>query len=246
MLSDPDSAIIRRFGLLNEAVPADNVRDRGIPHPGTFLVDAAGVVRGKFFEEHYVNRVTMPTMLAREFGVVLGRRAATTHLDHVDVTALAVQDRVHPGNRLMLIARVAPAQGAHVYAPGAERFGYRPVTLTVEAPPHCTVHPPRYPDAEALRLPGEDEPVPAYTRPVEIQADLVLGNRQDLADAVTAGHLTVRGRLAAQACDETACYPPQEAAVTWEFEVATPDTERVPEPLRRESRKPGPAGPAGG
>ncbi len=209
-------------------------------------MDAPGVVQGKFFEEHYVNRVTMATILARESGLVLGHHASTTRLNHLEVTTLAVQDRVHPGNRLTLIARIIPAPGAHVYAQGAERFGYYPVVLTVEAPPHCSVHPPRYPDAEALSLPGEDEPVPAYTRPVEILTDLVLGNRQDLADVIAAGRLTVRGRLAAQACDEAACYPPQEAAVTWELALASPDTERVPEPLRRESRRPGPSGSAGG
>ncbi len=56
LLSDPDSAVIRRFGLLNTTIPVDNARDYGIPNPGTFLVDAQGVVRGKYFEEQFAHR----------------------------------------------------------------------------------------------------------------------------------------------------------------------------------------------
>lgn len=237
LLSDPDSAIIRRLGLLNEEVPADDLRQRGMARPGTFLIDADGVVRARFVEEHYVHRVTMPSIIAREFGQVMGTRSTTVRLDHAEVVTLGVQDRVHPGNRVTLIARLVPASGAHLYAPGAERFGYRPVTLTVDAPGAGAVHPPEYPPGVPLRLPGEEEPVPAYTGSVEIRADIVLGSRQEMADALAAGMLRVTGRVALQVCDDAACYAPQDAAVSWDLALETPDTQRVPEVMRREARR---------
>ncbi len=243
LLSDPDSDVTRRFGLLNATIPVDNAREYGIPNPGTFLVDAQGVVRGKYFEEDYVHRYTMPTLLFREFGLLLGRRTPVPvpgggrATGKVGVATLAVQDRVRPGNRLSLIVEVAPAPGVHVYAPGAETDGYHPVALTLEPPPHCTIHPPRYPAPETIEIAGLGERVPVYAGTVQVSADLVLGNRRDLADMLAEGKVTVRGRLALQACDETTCDPPTDVPLVWELALEAPDTERVPEPLRREVRK---------
>ncbi|REK22597.1 MAG: hypothetical protein DWQ42_16785 [Planctomycetota bacterium] len=42
LLSDPESAAIRAYGILNERAAG---RQEGIPHPATFLVDQDGIVR---------------------------------------------------------------------------------------------------------------------------------------------------------------------------------------------------------
>jgi len=49
LLSDPDHAVIARYGLLNQTDP----QDRPIPHPTTFVIDRDGVVRWKFIETDY-------------------------------------------------------------------------------------------------------------------------------------------------------------------------------------------------
>jgi hypothetical protein len=87
-----------------------------------------------------------------------------------------------------------------------------------------------------MEFPALGESVPVYTRPVRVMADLALGSRQEMAEALSAGSVTIRGRIALQACDEAACYAPQEIPVTWEFVLEPVDTERVPEGLRREIR----------
>lgn len=46
-LTDPGHRVIDRYGLLNAE------SDRGIPHPTTFVIDTAGVVRWKFLETDY-------------------------------------------------------------------------------------------------------------------------------------------------------------------------------------------------
>ena len=49
LLSDPDHAVIDRYGLLNEeALP-----DRVVPHPTTYVIDREGVVRWKMTEVDY-------------------------------------------------------------------------------------------------------------------------------------------------------------------------------------------------
>ena len=54
LVSDAESKVIDKFGLRNEEV--NNPRLRGIPHPGTVIVDQKGVIRAKLFVEDYRKR----------------------------------------------------------------------------------------------------------------------------------------------------------------------------------------------
>jgi peroxiredoxin len=60
LLSDPDHAVIARYGLLNQQDP----QARPIPHPTTFVIDRNGVVRWKFIEINYRIRPTNADLLA--------------------------------------------------------------------------------------------------------------------------------------------------------------------------------------
>jgi peroxiredoxin len=60
LLSDPDHAVIARYGLLNQFDP----EARPIPHPTTFVIDRSGVVRWKFIEINYRIRPTNEDILA--------------------------------------------------------------------------------------------------------------------------------------------------------------------------------------
>ncbi len=48
LLSDEGSATIRAYGLENE--------DLGIPHPGTLVLDADGIIRAKLFLDGFRKR----------------------------------------------------------------------------------------------------------------------------------------------------------------------------------------------
>jgi peroxiredoxin len=60
LLSDPDHAVIDRYGLLNQEDP----QARPIPHPVVFIIDRNGVVRWKFIEINYRIRPTNEMILA--------------------------------------------------------------------------------------------------------------------------------------------------------------------------------------
>ncbi len=53
LLSDAGSKVIEAYGILNK--DAKGVA-RGVPHPGTFLIDKGGVVRAKLFLDGYRDR----------------------------------------------------------------------------------------------------------------------------------------------------------------------------------------------
>lgn len=59
MLSDPDHAVIDRYGLFNENAPPN----RPLPHPATYVIDKEGVVRYRFVEVDYRVRPTNEDIL---------------------------------------------------------------------------------------------------------------------------------------------------------------------------------------
>lgn len=234
MLSDPNSAIIRRFGLLREDVPPDS-RDYGIPYPGTLLVDAAGIVRERFFEERYWHRMTIPSALWH-LGVALPTGAESLGREHLRIRTSASDATVYPGNRFTLLAEVELAPGVHVYGP-AVGGGYQGLELSVDPLPVLTVHSPSYPPARRLTLPWTGEPLTGYTQPVRVAVDVSLGTRQELAAVLESGQgLTLTGTLRLQACDDRVCWPPEAVPLTWHVDLIQPDLERSPEPLQHKPK----------
>lgn len=229
LLADPDSTIIRAFGLLNEtAVPGS--REAGMAHPAILLVDEHGIVRERFAEERYYHRMTLPAVLYR-----LGAAAVVAHglaqREHVRVRTAATQTAVHPGNRFTLVVDVLPRPGAHVYAPDVE--GYQGLALHVVPAPYLTVYPPVYPVPEDLALAWTDESLRGYRGPVRVTVDVACGTRQEMGRLLDAGQgLVINGTLALQACDDRTCWPPETVPLRWQFALVPPDLVRAPEAIQ--------------
>lgn len=233
MLSDPDSVIIRAFGLFNEQIEP-GTRDYGVPHPAIFFVDRAGTVIRKYMETRYYHRRALATILADD-----GEPADLQTFSHfsgeqVAIGALALQREVYPGNLFVLMVDVEPRPGLHVYASGAGAE-YRPLSLRVQAQPYLAVDEPAYPAPDGAWTSPLGEEVPVYTGRVRVRVEVALGTRQELKSVYDAGGtLEVTGILSFQACSETVCWAPQDVRVTWTLTLLPPDLERSPEPLRRE------------
>lgn len=87
LLSDPDSAVIRRYGILNETVAREN-STYGIPYPGTYVLDRRGVVTAKYFEDDFRVRDTSESILLRQFGIQPPEQKAVDGI-HATLRALA-------------------------------------------------------------------------------------------------------------------------------------------------------------
>jgi peroxiredoxin len=62
LLSDPESKMIKAFGILNEKHKKGH-KWHGVPHPYIFIVDADGKVLGKLSEIRYQKRPTVNDIL---------------------------------------------------------------------------------------------------------------------------------------------------------------------------------------
>jgi peroxiredoxin len=79
LLSDIDSVVIKRYGILNTLISPDEPGRRwyGIPFPGTYVTDQRGVVVRKFFNRHHAIRESGETIRDQVLGCISdnGRRA---------------------------------------------------------------------------------------------------------------------------------------------------------------------------
>jgi hypothetical protein len=235
LLSDPDSTVIRRFGLLNPEYPPGD-RAHGVPHPGTFIVDAEGVIREKHFAQAYTERRTAGSVLALE-GDVAGtttERAAP----HFTLQTSASNAEAFPGQRITLELDFEMAPGHHAYAPGDHR--YRALALKLEPTPYARLEPPRLPPARLFEFKPLQETVPVFEGRFRITQDVVLAVRDEITPLLASpdAMLVLSGVVDYQVCSERVCYPPASLPVSWSIRVKPLDRERVPEALQRPVKKP--------
>ena len=146
MISDPGSAIIKRYGLLNETMDPKS-RFYGVPHPGTFILDRKGVVVSRFFEQAYQERFTTGTILAAQ-GVDAPAGAMTASTSHLSLTASISDTVAAPGSRMAIVVNVTPRRTMHLYAPG--KHDYQVVQLTIDPQPWLRAQPTAYPRRRSI------------------------------------------------------------------------------------------------
>ena len=224
LLSDAGSAVITKYGLFNTTVAA-NSPTYGIPHPGTFIVNNAGVVTSRFFEAAYQERDTITSVLVK-LGAKLDLAATKVSAPHLTLTTYVTDQTAAPGTHFSLVVEGVPASRVHVYAPGVT--GYKPIALTIDPQPSLVVRGAQFPKAEDYFFKPLNEHVAVYQRPFRIVQDLEIDPSPSavaaLADRTT---MTVSGTLAYQACDDQVCFTPQSVPLTWTIGLKPLDRERV-------------------
>jgi hypothetical protein len=231
LLSDPGSATIRAFGILNEAVTPGTMF-HGIPHPVTFVVDPKGRITRKYAEADYRERQTLSGVLVRDFGMA-PTAAAETKAKHVQITAGASTATVYSGERIALALTIAIPKGYHLYAPGVE--GYHAVDWKMADTIPAKVKPAEYPKSRILYIKAIEEKVPVYEGQVRLVRDVTIADDKTLQAALGAGNtaLTLEGSFKYQACSETLCYPPETVPLRWSLQLAPHDRVRVPAELQK-------------
>ena len=234
MLSDPQSAFIRAFGMVDpdnttDNVPADGKRDTA--YPGYFVLDRTGRIVERFIDPKYDDRRTANGLVAETFPELLEATGRTTSTPHLQVHVGQSDIRVPLGARFRIFVDIELPERMHVYAPGVE--GYRPVAIELEPSTWFKAERPVFPASTVLRLEAIDETVPVYHGTARIGIDIVVANTGALLRklATAAGHseqIAIAGTLSYQACDDKVCYPPRSVPVKWELTTYLPDRQRTP------------------
>lgn len=237
LLADVGSATIRRYGILNTvveealgpngkdpAVRADlavyatvnepNERLRGIPFPGTFIVDRQGRVTSRFFEDYYWERNTTSNIMLRLGTGSPPVQATQASTDHLELRTYPSDASASLGTRFTIALDITPKRGMHVYAPGASN--YRIINVNITPQPHVRVSPIRYPASEIYDFKPLNERVQVYQKPFTLLMDVVPEATAEARKAFAGrNELVISGTLEYQACDDKLCYNPVSLPLSW-------------------------------
>ena len=225
MLSDPGSATIKRYGIFNTTIPESNQQSYGIPFPGTFMLNAHGVVTARFFEQAYQERNTVGSIMAR-LGNTIDVPATKVSSPQIEITSFATDTTVAAGTHFSIVLDVRPAQRVHVYAPGVA--GYKPIALSIDAQPGLIVRNAQYPKSEDYYFKPLNEHVQVFQHAFRVVQDVMIdATPQGQAALKDLTSLTIKGMLTYQACDDTVCFTPQSVPLTWTVSLRALDRERA-------------------
>jgi Disulphide bond corrector protein DsbC/AhpC/TSA family len=229
LLPDPDSQTIRAYRVLNAAAAG---QFKGMARPGYFVIDTKGVIREKFFEAKYRERLSGNNVIAKLFPELGEEVTSTTDAPHLKLTLEQSDPTAFPGGLVTLTAEIQLPPDVHVYAPGTQ--DYKPIKLVLDSARETELRPIVYPSSKKLYLPAIKETVPVFAGTFRIRQDLKVSSAADFSNALgTDGKtLAITGKIEYQACDSKICFLPESAPVQWHLRVLPLDRERAPESIR--------------
>ena len=218
LLSDPDSAVIRNLGILNTLIDENDHPWFGIPFPGTYVMDSAGVISHKFFENSLFLRVGPEQLLQAVTGATLSHAQAvpsppteTKWQVYLEGGQLAV------GVLRDVVARIEVPAGRHVYAAPAPA-GNVPVQLVLHEDPSIVVREQVRPASTSHTLGATGEVIQVYEGAVELRVPIAL-NGDAAKPTAESQEITLSGELRWQTCDDQVCDIPRRE--TFSITVAT-------------------------
>jgi Disulphide bond corrector protein DsbC len=205
---------------------------KGFARPGYVYIDTGGVIREKFFEAKYRERLTGNSIISKLFPELGQEVTETVEAPHLQ---LALEQSDHtgvPGTRITLAVEIRLPPDVHLYAPGAQ--GYKPVKLVLDELKEAELKPAVYPQSKTLYLPAIKERVPVFEGAFRISQDVRVSSTSEFWGSLGKdGKLvTITGKLEYQACDKTTCFVPTSVPVKWQVQVLPLDRTRAPVDIR--------------
>ena len=221
MLSDLGSKMITELGLLDRDLEAHHAafgmataeHQVGVAYPAMFLLDAGGRVEHKRIQPNYRAREGGPLVLEEVLGLepVDGGVSRDVAQPHVRLRLVADGSGYVRWQRARVRVDVAAGEGWHVYA-NPVPAGYTGLTLEVQTESGVEVGEPVFPASHDFSVVGLPHQFRVYEGSFSVAVPIAFNVGKDL------GPLTVRVRVAYQACNETSCLPPQ--TVTLEISLS--------------------------
>lgn len=220
LLSDLDSEVIKRFGILNTTIEPDNDTKHpmtgrgffGMPFPGVYVVDEAGQVSEKFFHRHYATRTSAGTLRNSAIGRILSSHEAPTAQlgdEHVQVSAFLADETLKFEYESTVYVRFEVSDGFHIYGNPLPE-GFIASTATVAETPGVRTGEPVYPPTKPHEFPKLGVTLNVYEGTTDVAIPIALGAEildWPIRDKPTSINLPIE--VVYQACSETVCYVPK-------------------------------------
>jgi hypothetical protein len=220
MLSDPDSEVIKAFGILNTLIPPDDHPWYGLPFPGSYVIDADGIIVAKFFEHNFAIRPGPEQMLAAALGTEFEAPAPERPVDQVTVEVTVDGDRLPMGLTRQIVATFRVPQGQHLYSEPVPE-GLVAAAIELDDLDGVLSYEMLAPPTSPLTLSGSGETLAVYQGDVVLRLP-VAQNARNMHKDDAGRFVTISGRVRWQACDDAECFLPESVPFSFRVEAGFP------------------------
>jgi hypothetical protein len=204
LLSDQDSAVIRRFKILNVNI-APELRAHGVPHPVNYLVAPDGILIRKYFVPNYQHRVTASAVVLQEFGTVAEDAARIVLRNKTLTVEIGLSGgKAFAGQEISFFANFELKPGWHVYGtPLPDAYATTSITFDDSKIVRQSFE---LPEAPPMKIAALGEALPVYDGSFQGRGSLLL------KFPIEAGRIVLSGRVCFQQCSDTVCEAPETVA----------------------------------
>ncbi len=162
----------------------------------------------------------MRRVLFSILGLLAMASAASAQLRGVkaELAPLTERQAAHAGDTVRLALQVRLPEGFHVQSNAPRDPTLIPTVLTVSPPGDVRVAEIVYPPATDLKQAGVPEPLAVFPQ------EFALGVSVAVPPGTPEGKLAIPARLRYQACNDTTCFAPTSAEVSWTVNIVAPTT----------------------
>lgn len=230
LLSDADSAVIKKFGILNTLISEDDKETDqtgksfyGLPFPGVYVTDESGVVTEKFFYRHYATRASAGSIMDSALGKILMPQESpqeSLRNDQIKITAFLADESLKFEYRSLIHVQLELAEGLHVYG-GDLPEGYFATTVSVDETKGLRVGELSYPETTRKKFDALDVSLDVYEGvvdigiPVSLTAEVMNWIIRDKPK-----FMEIPINVNYQACSGEVCYTPKTETLTVKVPVS--------------------------
>jgi len=232
LLSDIDSEVIRQYGILNDSVSKDDGPLYGIPYPGVYVADEAGVVIAKFFHDTYKKRDSPESLIDAAMGrPVIAADAPSAQGSDEDVR---ITTYFHGGKGTLrqgvirnVVVHVDLANGMHVYGEPVPE-GMIPFQVEVEGPPGLVVQEASKPPSKILRLESVGMELPVMSGSFDVVVPVYpVGELASETRPLDMDRTEIEVRVRYQACNDEVCLMPKTETFRFDVELDVIDIPKL-------------------
>jgi hypothetical protein len=214
MLSDPDSEVIRSFGILNTTIAEDDHPWHGIPYPGVYVTDDEGIITQKFFENNFTVRPGAEQLVAAVKGEEVGLEERPATDQEVEVDIEFEGNDLPVGITRQIVARFSVPKGMHLYQePVPDGLVAASIELDDEAE-GIVSYTLVAPETQPLTLGSDGHTLEVYEGNVVLRLPIAQNGRAITKDD-DGRWVSVSGRVRWQACNDETCLVPDERAFSF-------------------------------
>lgn len=230
LLSDPDSEIIERFGILNTIIDPDDHPWYGIPYPGVYVTDSDGRIVKKFFESSLQFRPSAEQLLRAALGEELQLPPMAPATESVAFDVDFDGNVLHASVFHDLVVRFAVPEGQHLYGEPVPQ-GLVATSVEIEPDLGLVTKPAVLPPSTPLTLTGSGETLNVFEGDVTVRVPIAhlsrsLNQRDDGSFIQQ-----VRGTIRWQSCDDHQCHLPR--TETFSIDIAAAPHDRPEDELSK-------------